>query len=163
WPLKERKELLSKFKDSEHVHFLTSSTNLQKDALSYTVNLDDLKQVEKAKDKIMGYAHKDGPYPLHISEGVIFKLLNAPYETPQSHSMVKWKEKYEIDALVVGKYEIIREGKKTGNWNYDLSCGPIDEKWAKAIFEKDPKALIYIGKDDKVIKEKEELRELLKE
>ena len=156
WPLKERKELLSKFKDTEHIHFVESSTNLEKDSLSYIVDLGDLKQVEKAKDKIMGYAHKGGPYPKHIAEGVMIKLLNAPYETPQSHSMVKWKEKYEIDALVAGKKEIIREGKKTGNWNYELAVGPIDKEWAEAISRKDKKAVIefrekfynHIGKSD---------------
>lgn len=156
WPLKERKELLSKFKDTEHIHFVESSTNLEKDSLSYIVDLGDLKQVEKAKDKIMGYAHKGGPYPKHIAEGVMIKLLNAPYETPQSHSMVKWKEKYEIDALVAGKKEIIREGKKTGNWNYELAVGPIDKEWAEAISRKDKKAVTefkgkfynHIGKSD---------------
>jgi len=156
WPLKERKELLSKFKDSEHIHFLTSSTNLQKDVLSYIVNLEDLKQVEKAKDKIMGYAHKGGPYPKHIAEGVMIKLLNTPYEVPQDHGACKWKEKYEIDCLVVGEKEIIREGKKTGNWNYELAVGSIDKKWAEAIGRKDKKAVIefrekfynHIGKSD---------------
>jgi len=156
WPLKERKELLSKFKDSEHIHFLTSSTNLQKDALSYIMNLEDLKQIEKAKDKIMGYAHKGGPYPKYIAEGVMVKLLNTPYEVPQDHGACKWKEKYEIDCLVVGKEEIIREGKKTGNWNYELVVGPIDEEWAEAIGRKDKKAVTefkgkfynHIGKSD---------------
>ena len=156
WPLKERKELLSKFKDSEHVHFVKSSTNLQKDALSYIVDLEDLKQVEKAKDKIMGYAHKGGPYPKHIAEGVMVKLLNTPYEIPQDHGACKWKEKYEIDCLVVGKEEIIREGKKTGNWNYELAVGPIEKEWAEVIGRKDKKAVIefkgkfynWIGRSD---------------
>jgi len=147
WPRKERKELLNKFKDTEHIHFVKSSTNLDKDALSYIVDLEDLKQVEKAKDKIMGYAHKGGPYPKHIAEGVIIKLLNAPSETPQDHSACKWKEKYEIDNLVYGIHEIIREGKKTDNYNYDLCCGPISEEWANAILAKDKKAAIeYKGK-----------------
>lgn len=147
WPLKERKELLSKFKDSEHVHFLTSSTNLDKDALSYIVNLEDLKQVEKAKDKIMGYAHKGGPFPRHIAEGVLVKLINTSYETPQDHGVVKFKEKYEIDNLVYGIHEIIREGKKTDNYNYDLCCGPVSEEWANAVLAKDKKAAIeYKGK-----------------
>ncbi|MBA7543437.1 DNA ligase [subsurface metagenome] len=141
WPLKERKELLSKFKDSEHIHFVKSSTNLEKDALSYIVDLENLKQVEKAKDKIMGYAHKGGPYPKHIAEGVMIKLLNTHYEVPQDHGACKWKEKYEIDCLVVGEKEIIREGKKTGNWNYELAVGPIDKEWAEAIGKKDKKAV----------------------
>ena len=156
WPLKERKELLSKFKDSEHIHFLTSSTSLEKNALSYMVNLEDLKQVEKAKDKIVGYAHKGGPYPKYIAEGVMVKLLNTPYEMPQDHGACKWKEKYEIDCLVVGKEEIIREGKKSGNWNYELAVGPIEKEWAEAISRKDKKAVIefrekfynWIGKSD---------------
>lgn len=156
WPLKERKELLSKFKDSEHVHFVRSSTNLQKEALSYIVDLEDLKQVEKVKDKMMGYAHRGGPYPKHIAEGVMIKLLNTPYEMPQDHGACKWKEKYEIDCLVVGEKEIIREGKKTGNWNYELAVGPIDKEWAEAISRKDKKAVIefrekfynHIGKSD---------------
>ncbi|GAH29180.1 unnamed protein product, partial [marine sediment metagenome] len=156
WPLKERKELISKFKDSEHIHFVKSSTNLEKDALSYIVDLENLKQVEKAKDKIMGYAHKGGPYPKHIAEGVMIKLLNTHYEVPQDHGACKWKEKYEIDCLVVGEKEIIREGKKTGNWNYELAVGPIDKEWAEAIGKKDKKAVIefrekfynHIGKSD---------------
>jgi len=156
WPLKERKELLSKFKDSEHVHFLTSSIGLEKNVLSYIVNLEDLKQAEKAKDKIMDYARKGGPYPKHIAEGVMVKLLNAPYEIPQDHGACKWKEKYEIDCLVVGKEEIIREGKKTGNWNYELAVGPIEKGWAEAIGRKDKKAVIefrekfynWIGRSD---------------
>lgn len=156
WPLKERKELLSKFKDTEHVHFVRPSTSLDKTALSYVVDLENLKEVEKAKDRIMGYAHKGGPYPKHISEGVLIKLLDAPYESPQSHSMVKWKEKFEIDCLVVGKHEIIREGKPTANWNYDLAVGPIEKEWADAIARKDKKATIgfkgkrynAIGKSD---------------
>ncbi len=156
WPLKERKESLNKFKDSEHVHFLTSSTSLEKNALSYIVNLEDLKQVKKAKDKIVGYAHRGGPYPKHIAEGVMVKLLNTPYEVPQDHGACKWKEKYEIDCLVVGEKEIIREGKKTGNWNYELAVGPIEKEWAEAISRKDKKAVIefrekfynHIGKSD---------------
>ena len=156
WPLKERKELLSKFKDSEHVHFVRSSTNLQKEALSYIVDLGDLKKAEKARDKIIGYAHKGGPYPKHIAEGVMIKLLNTNYEVPQDHGACKWKERYEIDCLVVGEKEIIREGKKTGNWNYELAVGPIDKEWAEAISRKDKKAVTefrekfynYIGKSD---------------
>ena len=156
WPLKERKELLSKFKDTEHIHFVESSTNLEKDSLSYIVDLENLKQVEKAKDKIMGYAHKGGSYPKHIAEGVMVKLLNTPYEVPQDHGACKWKEKYEIDCLVVGEKEIIREGKKTGNWNYELAVGPIDKEWAEAISKKDNKAVTefkgkfynHIGKSD---------------
>jgi len=156
WPLKERKELLNKFKDSEHVHFVRSSTNLQKEALSYIVDLGDLKKAEKAKDKIIGYAHKGGPYPKHIAEGVMIKLLNTHYEAPQDHGACKWKERYEIDCLVVGEREIIREGKKTGNWNYELAVGPIDKEWAEAISRKDKKAVIefrekfynHIGKSD---------------
>lgn len=156
WPLKERKELLSKFKDSEHVHFVRSSTNLQKEALSYIVDLVDLKKAEKARDKIMGYAHKGGPYPKHIAEGVMIKLLNNHYEAPQDHGSCKWKERYEIDCLVVGEKEIIREGKKTGNWNYELAVGPIDKEWAEAISKRDKTAVTefkgkfynHIGKSD---------------
>ncbi|MBA7608781.1 DNA ligase [subsurface metagenome] len=156
WPLKERKELLSKFKDSEHVHFVRSSTSLQKEALSYIVDLVDLKNAEKARDKILGYAHKGGPYPKHIAEGVMIKLLNTHYEVPQDHGACKWKEKYEIDCLVVGEKEIIREGKKTGNWNYELAVGPIDKEWAEAISKKDKTAVTefkgkfynHIGKSD---------------
>ncbi|MCK4529427.1 hypothetical protein KAW18_18845, partial [candidate division WOR-3 bacterium] len=147
WPLKERKELLSKYKDSEHVHFVRGSTNLQKGSLSYVVNLEDLKQVEQAKDKIMGYAQKGGPYPKHIAEGVMVKLLNTSYEMPQDHGAVKFKEKYEVDNLIYGVHEIIRERRKTDNFNYDLCAGPISEEWADAILAKDKKAAIqYKGK-----------------
>ena len=156
WPRKERKELFNKFKDTEHIHFMRSSTNLERDALSYIVDLEDLKQIEKAKDKLMGYAHKGGVYPKYITEGIMIKLLNASYEAPQDHSMVKWKEKYEIDTLVVGKEEIIREEKKTGNYNFELAVGPIEKEWAEAIGEKDKKAVIefkgkfynWIGRSD---------------
>ena len=156
FPLKERKEILSKFKDTEHIHFVESYTDLKRDALSYVVDLENLNEIEKAVKKIMDFSHKGGAFPKHIAEGVMIKLLSEPYEVPQNHSWVKWKEKFEIDALVVGKHEIIREGKKTGNYNYELAVGPIGKEWAEAIRKKDKKAVIefkgkfynWIGKSD---------------
>jgi DNA adenine methylase len=156
FPLKERKELLSKFKDSEHVHFVRSYTDLRRESLSYVVDLENLGEVKRAIDRIMNYSRKGGAFPKHIAEGVMVKLLTEPYETPQNHSWVKWKERFEIDALVVGKHEIIREGKRTDNFNYELAVGPISEEWASAIQKKDKNAVIefrgkfynWIGKSD---------------
>lgn len=157
WPLKERKEVLAKFEDTEHIHFVKPTTNLNKSALSYVVDLEKRDEVKKALDKIMESAHhKDKFFPKFIAEGVMLKLFIAPYEVPVSHSMVKWKEKYEVDALVVGEHQIVQEGKKLKVWNYSLACGPIKEEWAEAIKKMDKKAVIefkgklynYIGKTD---------------
>ncbi len=156
FPLKERKEVLSAFKDSAHVHFLRPSVTLARAALSYVVDLEKLEYMQRAMNKIMGYAHKGGAFPKHISEGIMVKRLDAPYQAPQAKSWAKWKERFEVDALVVGKHEIIREGKPTDNFNYELAVGPISKEWADAIAAKDKKAVIerggkwynWIGKTD---------------
>ena len=144
WPLKERKEALSKFKDTEHIRFVKPTTNLSSPGLSFVVPVSAVKRamelVMKAKPKF-------------ISEGAMIKLLDAPYS---GKSWCKWKQKFEIDALVVGKHEIIREGQKTDNWNYSLAVGPLPEKWASAIEQKNKKVVVeyggkkynYIGKSD---------------
>jgi len=86
-------------------------------------------------------------FPHKISEGVVIKLLNGVYTAPQNPNWAKYKEKYEIDNLIYGIHEIIREGKKTDNYNYNLCAGPISEEWANAILAKDKKVAIqYKGK-----------------
>jgi len=86
-------------------------------------------------------------FPHKISEGVVIKRLDGIYIAPQNPNWAKYKEKYEVDNLVWGIHEIIREGKKTDNYNYDLCAGPISEEWANAILAKDKKAAIeYKGK-----------------
>lgn len=144
WPLKERKEALSKFKDTEHIRFVKPVSTLSAPALSFVIPIFGVKRamelVMKAKPKF-------------ISEGTMIKLLDAPYS---GKSWCKWKQKFEIDALVVGKHEIIREGKRTDNWNYSLAVGPLSAEWASAIERKNKKVVMeyggkkynYIGKSD---------------
>lgn len=156
-PLKERKEELARFKDSLHIHFVTPSTTLNKPSLSYVVDLGRAIVVKKASDTIMGFAHKGGPFPKRIAEGLMFKKLEAPYS---GKTWAKWKEKYEVDALVVGKHEIIREGKKSGSYNYDLAVGKLSRHWAAAILRSNKKAIGYWdGK--KLITDPAELKRLL--
>lgn len=153
YPLKERKEILSGFQDTEHIKFVSTANTLDKDSLSY---MAEKEKISEALTKIMGYAHEDGAYPKYIAEGVMIKDPNKEYEYPQSSGMVKWKEKFEIDTLVCGKTEIIRDGKKNGNYNYDLCVGPITKDWADSILavdksraiEYDGEWYIYLGKSD---------------
>jgi len=130
FPLKERIELLSKFKDTEHIHFDKPSTFLGKPSLSYVTNSAD---IPKVITKLMNQSKSGNNFPKFIAEGVMVKLLDAPYQTPENHGWLKWKEKFELDALVVGK----RETKTSGTFNYDLAVGPISKEWADAISEKD--------------------------
>ena len=144
WPLKERKEILEKFKDTEHIRFVKPTTNLSSPGLSFVVPVS---AVKRAMELVMKAE------PKFVSEGAMIKFLDAPYS---GKSWCKWKEKFEIDALVVGKHEIIKEGQKTDNWNYSLAVGPLPEKWASAIEQKNKKAIVehggkkynFIGKSD---------------
>jgi len=144
WPLKERKEALEKFKDTEHIKFVRPVITLTSPALSYVVPVS---AAERAMELVMKAT------PKFISEGAMIKLLDAPYS---GKSWCKFKEKFEIDTLVVGKHEIIREGKRTDNWNYSLAVGPLSPEWASAIERKNEKAVVeygekkynYIGKSD---------------
>jgi len=138
-PLEERKEELARFSDSEHIHFIRPTISLDKPSLSYVVDLERAADVQKALSHLLSYAHKGGPFPKKISEGCMIKKLDSPYT---GKTWVKFKEEYEVDCLVVGKHEIIREGKKTGNWNYDLAVGAISRPWAEAISRSNKKAVI---------------------
>lgn len=141
YPLNERKELLSKYRDSEHIHFVRSSTTFTKPGLSYVVDLERAADVKKAFDTIMGYAHRGGPFPKGISEGAMFKKLDAAYA---GKTWIKMKEEFEVDCLVIGKKPV----KDSPGVNvYELAVGPISEQWAEAIRKKDSKAAIeFIGK-----------------
>ncbi len=144
WPLKERKEALGKFKDTEHIRFVRPTTTLTSPGLSFVVPVS---AVERAMELVMKAE------PKFISEGAMIKLLNAPYS---GKAMLKWKQKFEIDCLVVGRNEIVREGKKTANFNYLLAVGPLPKEWASAIEQTNEKAVVeyggkkynYIGKSD---------------
>lgn len=89
-PLAKRKELLNKFKDMKHVHFVRTTSDLTLDALSYEVDLGKPSDVKKVMNKIMGFSNKGISFPKCIAGGIIIKLLDTPYEEPQSHSMLKW-------------------------------------------------------------------------
>lgn len=89
WTLERRKEALSKFRDTEHIHFVRSIVGLEKKALSYIVDVEKENEVEEAINKITDFAGKDKFYPRFIAKGVIVKLYDAPYKTPQSPSLVK--------------------------------------------------------------------------
>lgn len=141
YPLKERKELLSKYRDSEHIHFVTSSTTFTKPSLSYVVDLERAADVKKAFETIMGYAHRGGPFPQGISEGAMFKKFDASY-SGKTH--VKMKEEFEVDCLIIGKKPV----KDSPGVNvFELAVGPISEQWAEAIRKKNSKATVeFIGK-----------------
>jgi len=53
YPLKERLELLSQFKNSEHIHFDKPTTDLGKKALSYIMNAEDISEIKKITEKIL--------------------------------------------------------------------------------------------------------------
>lgn len=89
WTLERRKEALSKFRDTEHIHFVRSIVGLEKKALSYIVDVEKENEVEEAINKITDFAGKDKFYPRFIAKGVVVKLYDAPYKTPQSPSLVK--------------------------------------------------------------------------
>jgi len=53
YPLKERLELLSQFKDSEHIHFDIPTSDLNKKSLSYIMNAEDIKGIKKITERIL--------------------------------------------------------------------------------------------------------------
>jgi len=126
WPLKERKEELNRFKDSEHIHFVRSMIGL-KPGLSFITRLpisqNALVVVTKAR-------------PRNISEGAMIKLLDAPYS---GKTWAKYKMEYEVDCLVIGKKPV---KDSPGVFSYELSVGPISKEWADAIRKKDSKAAV---------------------
>jgi rhodanese-related sulfurtransferase len=110
----------------------------------------------KAIDKIMLQSKNGYNFPKFIAEGVMIKLPESPYQAPENHGWLKWKEKFEIDALVVGKNNIKREGQSTGSFNYLLAVGPISIELSDLIRAKDKSAVVeykdkfynFVGKSD---------------
>ena len=130
YPQKERYEMLSKFKDTEHIHFVHPSIFLAKPSLSYYINISD---AQKTYDKILSQSKSGKSFPKFISEGAMFKLPEGNYKTPENNFWAKIKERFEVSAIVLDTKAITRDGKTTSSFNYKLGIGPITEEYANAI------------------------------
>ena len=136
YPLKERLEILAKLKDTDHIFFSRPSVNLkEKGHFGYVMRVRDI--TEEWLNQMANQKITDPIEVEKLSEGAMIKKLDAPYEAPHNKGSIKWKKEREIDVLVVDKKEIYRLGKPTGNYNYTIAVGPLTEREAKLIREKD--------------------------
>jgi len=83
-----------------------------------------------------------------LSEGVMIKRADSPYQSPQNKAWSKMKREYEIDGLILQR----NQTKVATVFNYDLVCGPISAEYAKAIGDKarqfKDKWYMFIGTSD---------------
>lgn len=70
------------------------------------------------------------------SEGAMLKTLNSKYRidgTTRSKAIAKYKNLKEIDTIVFGKHQVVREGVPQDTYNYFCFIGPLKEE-EKGIF-----------------------------
>jgi hypothetical protein len=83
-----------------------------------------------------------------LSEGVMIKRTDSPYDAPQNKAWAKFKRQYEIDGLVIQR----NQTKVPTVFNYDLTVGPISAEYAKMIGDKarqfKDKWFMFIGTSD---------------
>ena len=64
----------------------------------------------------------------------------------KDNSILKYEDFIEkenkINALVVGKHRIAKEGDSVDSYNYILACGGISKEWAEAVEKEDKNAVI---------------------
>lgn len=110
-PLHERLEYLARIKETDNMIVEKITKNLNEDADGYIVSIEN---IEIAIKKLFeGNKNR----PKFIGEGVMIKLLNYPYESPQNKGWMKVKELYEWDARILDKKNVKGQEKV---WNYLL-------------------------------------------
>ena len=87
--LSKRKEILSKFKDTKHIHFVRPVTGLEKKSLSYFIDLANREGIKKVLERFDNINSEGQFYPQFIAEGVMIKLCEAPYQYPESSFWAK--------------------------------------------------------------------------
>ncbi len=53
FPLKERLEMFAQFNDTEHIHFIKPTTDLQKKSLSYILDANDFKGIKRITERLL--------------------------------------------------------------------------------------------------------------
>jgi len=113
FPLKEEIELRNKLKSQKHIHIEQVSTDVTKRADGYIVDGNNKKDIDSAIKNIL--SDKNTLHIKKLSEGVMIKLLNHPYESPHNKGWAKVKKYHEIDVRVLGRKNV--KGS-TSTFNY---------------------------------------------
>ena len=81
WTLEKRKKMMSYFGNREHVHFVKPVADLEKNSLSYVIDMHVKEEIQKAFNSIIKASNEGKFYPKDIAKGVIIKCLSCPYMT----------------------------------------------------------------------------------
>jgi predicted RNA-binding Zn-ribbon protein involved in translation (DUF1610 family) len=79
WTLEKRKKMMDNFGNREHVHFIRSIADTEKNSLSYIVDVSNKEEIKKVFESIMEVSEEGKFYPKNIAKSVVVKCLDCPY------------------------------------------------------------------------------------
>lgn len=147
YPLKEEIELRSKLNSQKHIHIEQVSTDLNKRADGYVINGSNKSDIDKAINNILN--DRNILYLKKLAEGVMIKLLNHPYETPQNKGWAKVKKYHELDVRVLGRQKV-KGSKDTFNYfiGLDITKDYYDHLPEENRVRSNNNYFMYLGKTD---------------
>jgi len=107
WTFEKRKKMMNYFGNREHVHFVKTITDIEKNSLSYIINK---KEAENVFQSIIKVSKEGKFYPKNIAKGILVKSLDSPYsaerisiskpETTENYVRIPVNTKCKITATI---------------------------------------------------------------
>jgi len=123
-PLHERLEYLGQIESTDHILIERYTKDLDIDADAYIIDGSDTKKINTCIEKLLDAPRR----PSFIAEGIMVKLLDHHYETPQNKGWGKLKKYYEVDTKIYDK-KLIKGQDDV--WNYFLGIEVENEHYEK--------------------------------